>query len=336
MNIQKDKSLLEYNTLKVNAFTDFFCKIESESDLYELYQTDVFKANKKLILGGGSNLLFTKDFTGLTIHSSIDIIELIEENKHNVRVKVGSGVEWDNFVDFCVQRNWGGIENLSDIPGRVGAAPVQNIGAYGVEAKDSILSVIAFNLENGEKKIFSNTECNFGYRSSIFKQNDFKKYFISHVIFQLSKKPVLKTSYGIIEEELKKHKELNIQALRNIIIEIRQSKLPSVEKIASAGSFFKNPVIEETLAQKIKSDFPDMPEYNAGKNLSKIPAAWLIEKSGLKGYSNGKVGTYQLQPLVIINNGQATGKDIVEFSQLIQSSVKAKFNIYLEPEVCFI
>lgn len=336
MNIFKDKSLLKYNTLKVNVFSKYFAQIKNEKDLLELMHTDIFSSSDKLILGGGSNILFTKNFDGLTIHSEIDSIQLIGENENDVLVNVGSGVEWDYFVNHCVQNNWGGIENLSDIPGQVGAAPVQNIGAYGVEAKDSIVKVSAINLKNGNIKVFSNQLCKFGYRYSIFKEKEYKDYFITHVTFQLSKNPVLKTSYGAIEKELQKYNDYTIHTLRKIITDIRQSKLPSVDKLASAGSFFKNPVVDKKISSDIRLDFPDIPFYLVGDNLVKIPAAWLIEKSGLKGYSNGKVGTYELQPLVIINYGQASGKEIVDFSKMIQSRVKEKFNINLEPEVCFI
>jgi UDP-N-acetylmuramate dehydrogenase len=336
MNITKNKSLLEYNTLKVNAFTRYFAQIKSEKDLLDLMYTELFSSSDKLILGGGSNILFTKSFDGLIIHSEIDSIQLVEENENSVSVNVGSGVEWDSFVQYCVQNNWYGIENLSDIPGKVGAAPVQNIGAYGVEAKDNITKVFAWNLINGEKRIFSNRECKFGYRYSIFKEEDFKNYFITHVTFQLNKRPDFKINYGSIKEELKNYKEHSIHTLRKIIIDIRQSKLPSGDKFASAGSFFKNPIVEKSISQDIRIDYPDLPEYKVNDLYTKIPAAWLIERSGLKGFSNGKVGTYELQPLVIINYGQASGKEIAEFAQMIQATVKKKFNISLEPEVCII
>lgn len=336
MNIEKDKSLLNYNTFHVEAFSSFFAEVTTVKDLEDLFQNNVFKNNNKLILGGGSNILFTRNFEGLVIHSAITDLIVLEDNEKEVVIRAGSGYNWDQFVEYCVQKNWGGIENLSDIPGNVGAAPVQNIGAYGVEAKDTIVEVHTFNLDNGKKMILSNAECKFDYRKSIFKQIGYKNYFVTHVVFRLSKNPALITHYGTVEEELKKTDERNIQVLRNVIIKIRQSKLPPVDEVASAGSFFKNPVIKKEQAEKIKEQYNHLPQYHAENDMVKVPAAWLIEQCGLKGYISGNVGTYINQPLVIVNLAHATGAEIADFSKYIQKLVYEKFSIKLEPEVCFI
>ncbi len=336
MKIEKNKPLRSYNTFGIDVYSNYFAAIKSETDLKLLIESDIFQQNKRLILGGGSNILFTDNFDGITIHSEITGLEIIQENKEQVTLKAGSGLEWDELVEFCVNRNWGGIENLSDIPGKVGAAPVQNIGAYGTEAKDTIKKVYAVNLKNGENCAFSPSECKFGYRYSIFKENEYKNFFITHVVFSFNKKPTLLTSYGSINEELDKLGKRDIRTVRQVIQKIRKSKLPSVDETASAGSFFKNPVIDKQKADLIKQDYPHMPEFKVNDRQIKIPAAWLIEQCGLRGYTEGQVGTYENQPLVIINHGGATGKEVVNFSAMIREKVANKFGILLEPEVCFV
>jgi UDP-N-acetylmuramate dehydrogenase len=281
-------------------------------------------------------MLFTNDFNGVILHSKIEGIKIIKETNSEVILKVGSGIVWDDLVDYCVKKNWGGIENLSNIPGCVGAAPVQNIGAYGVEAKDSILEVEAYDIESKETIKFNNNDCEFGYRKSIFKRKEFYDIFITHVTFQLSKNPKLITKYGNISKELKNFEEQNIQTLRAAIIKIRGSKLPSTDEIGNAGSFFKNPIIDRGFYDAISKKHPEMPSFDLDANLVKIPAAWLIEHAGLKGYSNANVGTFENQPLVIINRGNAKGKEIVDFSEEIKQKVYDKFSIQLEAEVCII
>ena len=336
MRIEESKSLKNYNTLKVECTATKFVEICSLEDLPELSNSLQHQKENILILGGGSNILFTKDFEGLIIHSKLNSIEIVNEDQNEITIQVGSGVEWDKFVSYCVERNWGGVENLSDIPGNVGASPVQNIGAYGTEAKDTISNVYAFDLHKGEKKAFSNEECKFDYRHSIFKQAPYNRLFVTHVEFKLQKSPNLNTSYGRVDEELKKYPERNLKNLRDAIIKIRQSKLPPVSELASAGSFFKNPVLDATQAEALVEKFPQIPTYNTDNGKVKFPAAWLIEHSGLKGFQKGNVGTYKNQPLVIINQNNATGQEIVEFSAFIQKEVFNKFGIILEPEVCFI
>lgn len=335
MIIQKNVSLKDFNTFKLDARTKYLVLLESVSDIAEFAKSDLGNHKPCIILGGGSNILFTSDFDGVILHSRISGIEKLEEDNNSVLIKAGSGIVWDSFVEFCVEQNLGGVENLSNIPGCIGAAPVQNIGAYGVEAKDAIVSVGAFNLISKTFVTFSNKECCFGYRDSIFKQPEYKNYFITEVTFRLQKNPMLVTSYGTIEQELIKYPERNIKNLRQAIINIRSSKLPS-EKYGSAGSFFKNPVVENSVFEKLLAKYNTLPNYPQQNGSYKIPAAWLIEKSGLKGYKKDNVGTYEYQPLVIINYGNATGNEIVNFSGFVQEKVFENFGIELEPEVCFI
>ena len=333
MNIIENASLLQYNTFQINARAKYLIEIENNKDLSVLAQVKQIKENPVFILGGGSNILFTKDFNGVLLHSAIKDIEVSDETETYVDIKCGSGVNWDQFVDYCVSRNWGGIENLSDIPGNVGAAPVQNIGAYGVEAKDTIIQVEGVDFTTGTPFSLSKQDCSFAYRNSVFKQEP--NLFISHVLFRLSKKHSLITNYGRVEEEMEKLGEKSIQTLREVIIKIRQSKLPSVEKLGSGGSFFKNPIVDLAIADDLSLQYPEMPKYVHAGNRFKLSAAWLIDNAKLKGFKKGAVGTYIKQPLVIVNYGGATGKDVVEFAGFVQQKVFEKFAIMLEPEVIF-
>lgn len=336
MNVKKEFSLKDYNTFNIDVKANVFVQIKQLSDLLEFYNSEYCSLKPRLILGGGSNILFTSDFKGVIVHSQISELNIIEENDDTVVIKVGSGIVWDDLVGYCVDKGWGGIENLSDIPGNVGAAPVQNIGAYGVEAKDSILLVDAFDLKSKSILNFNNKECRFGYRYSIFKEAQHQDLIITHVTFKLSKNPVLNTQYGKVQEELSKYNEPNIVNLREVIRNIRGSKLPSTQELGSAGSFFKNPVIDSDLYAELLQNFPEIPSYKQDNNKVKIPAAWLIEQAGMKGYRQGDVGTYKNQPLVIVNYGNGTGSDIDRLSTLIKSKVFEKFKIQLEPEVCFV
>jgi UDP-N-acetylmuramate dehydrogenase len=335
MKVTKQASLKQLNTFRIDAQTDFLIEIEKEEDILNFSNSKNAKNENIFILGGGSNVLFSKDYNGVILHSSISDIETINDTESYVEVKCGSGVEWDGFVEFCVNKNWGGIENLSDIPGTVGAAPVQNIGAYGVEAKDTIIRVEGYNYKTGKPFLFNNKECDFSYRNSIFKNNESKNYFITFVHFQLTKNPKLITHYGGIEEQLQKIGERSIQTLRSTIIDIRRSKLPSIDELGSGGSFFKNPIVEIDFMEKLIKQFPEMPNYKQPENKFKLSAAWLIDQSGLKAYRSGDVGTYPSQPLVIVNYGKASGNEIALFSELIQQKVFETFAIKLEPEVIF-
>jgi UDP-N-acetylmuramate dehydrogenase len=333
ISIEECISLKPYTTFGVPVVARFFAEASTIDELQSLITIFSDNPKPKLILGGGSNLLFTDDFDGVVIYPNLTDIVVVRQNEEHAWVKAEAGVNWDQFVSLCCERNWGGAENLSLIPGNVGASPVQNIGAYGVEVKDLIEQVEAIHLSSGQKRIFTNAECRFGYRDSIFKQEEKGQWVIVSVIFKLNKKPVLKTKYADVEEELKSFSEKTVQTVREAIIRIRKRKLPDPKEFGNAGSFFKNPVIPVELYNRIKVDFPDIPHYPAHEGFVKIPAAWLIQTQGWKGRRDGNVGTYPTQPLVIVNYGQATGKEVFEFARSIQHSVKEKFQVKLEMEV---
>jgi UDP-N-acetylmuramate dehydrogenase len=287
-----------------------------------------------MVLGEGSNILFKSDYNGILIHPVIRGMEIINKDRDSVFVKSGTGENWDTFVEWAVKQGFGGIENLSHIPGSVGASPIQNIGAYGVEVSEVIDSVETIDLMDGHLKSFTRSECDFGYRNSIFKNELKGKIIITGVIFRLSKSPVLKTNYSGISERLKKYKDININTLRIVVTEIRSEKLPDPARIGNAGSFFKNPVIADDEYRKLVSVFPEIPDHPADiPGYRKIPAAWLIEKCGWKGKRTGDAGTWSKQPLVMVNYGNATGKDILKMAEKITEDVLKKFGIKLEREV---
>jgi UDP-N-acetylmuramate dehydrogenase len=327
----KNYSLKNYNSFRVNHKANFFLKIENNKSLIDFLSDKKFKNEKKLILGGGSNILFTKDFEGVILYSCIKGIHILEENNNHIKVKVGSGENWDDFVKFCVTKNWYGIENLSLIPGSVGAAPIQNIGAYGVEIKDYIYDVNGIDLKNNIKKTYSNKSCNFEYRDSIFKRELKNNFFVTEVTFVLMKNKKFTLDYS----ELKNinSQGLTIQNIRDKIIEIRNSKLPDPKLLANAGSFFKNPIINIKIATKIKEKYNDFKCYQINESMVKISAAWLIEKSGWKGHKEKNIGVYNKHALVLVNYSSENGKDIKMLSNKIKESVLKKFNIILEKEV---
>lgn len=335
-NIQQNISLKQYNTFGISVKAKLFFSYTQPSDIKQLilkgYLTD---STQLLILGGGSNHLFTKDYNGLVLHPVNNTIEIVNEDNNFVWLKADAGLDWDKFVSYAVENNWGGIENLSNIPGCVGAAPVQNIGAYGVEAKDTIHEVHAVNINDGSEKTINNTNCEFGYRTSIFKTKLKNSYLVDAVTFKLSKKPNYIIHYGSVQEELDKVGTVNLKVIRDTIMKIRDSKLPNPKEIGNGGSFFKNPIVDNTIAEKLLDIYPTMPIYDAPNNLKKLAAGWLIEQCGLKGYtnSNNSAGIHNKQALVIINKGNATGNDIYLVSQLVQNKVFEKFYINLEPEV---
>jgi UDP-N-acetylmuramate dehydrogenase len=337
VELKENFSLQSFNTFGINASAKYFSKVGTDEELGELIESEEFRMNPHLILGGGSNILFTKDYNGLVIHPSFIGIEIIEETKTDVLIKCGSGFVWDKLVQYAVDRGWGGIENLSDIPGNVGACPIQNIGAYGVEVNQVIETVYGTDLLENKKLSFNREQCNFGYRDSIFKKQYKNNFLISHVNFRLKKTPhVLNSSYAALAKELDHYSEKNINTIRKIVLEIRRSKLPEVSNLGSAGSFFKNPVVSEIIANKNFSEYPDCPKFRSESGLVKLSAAWLIEQSGCKGLQNGNAATYLKQPLVIVNLGNATGKEIFNLSKIIQNKVQEKFGILLEPEVNFV
>ena len=326
-------SLKEYNTFGVEVFANDFNKAENEDEILNFLSEN---KNVPLILGGGSNILFKNNINKPILKIEIKGIEIIEENENTVYVSVGAGENWNDFVKWTLVKNYGGIENLSLIPGNVGSAPIQNIGAYGVELKDVFQSCRAISIDNKILKTFNKEQCNFTYRSSIFKEKLKNKYIISRVTFKLSKiNHVINSEYKPLKDLLKIKGNLNptIQDISKLVIKIRTNKLPDPKKIGNCGSFFKNPIISNSKFKNLNEYFSSVPNYKISENEVKIPAAWLIEECGFKGKNEGKTGTHKKHALVIVNNGGATGKEIYDFSQKIKKSVLKKFNILLEEEV---
>ncbi|MCX6195851.1 MAG: UDP-N-acetylmuramate dehydrogenase [Flavobacteriia bacterium] len=330
--IQTNKNLKEYNTFGISVMAEMFAVFSS---IEELKQILSFRNNKKLlVVGGGSNLLLTKDFDGLVIKNEIKRFEVIEETASEVIVESGAGENWHEFVLNCIDKGFGGIENLSLIPGSVGASPMQNIGAYGVEIKDVFESLSAYHIASGEIHYFDKTKCEFGYRESIFKNKVKGEYIILTVTFRLTKNPTINSSYGAINEQLKVMgiQVPTIKELSAAVIAIRQSKLPDPKIIGNAGSFFKNPTVEITLLEQIQKNYPDIPNYPA-LNGRKLAAGWLIEKAGWKGRTLGNYGVHKLQALVLVNYGNCTGQEIFDLSSQIIQDVFEKFGVLLEREV---
>jgi len=335
MIIQKNISLKQFNTFQVDAFAKYFCQINDLNELNSLIMKEQFRGENKFILGGGSNVLFTKDFEGIVVKNNISGISIISENADLVLLEVGAGYDWDKLVEYTVAAGFNGLENLSLIPGTVGASPIQNIGAYGVEVKDLIESVKGISLEDNKFKTLSNSECNFGYRNSIFKTELKGGFIVTSVVFNLSKSQNVNTEYAALQNYISEH-ELSIvtpTVIRQAVIKIRRSKLPDPQEFSNAGSFFKNPVISKNVFKKIKSKYPDLNGYRDDDSSVKISAGWLIEKCGLKGRRVKDVGIYEKQALVIINYGNATGCEIFEFSEQINLEVYNQFNIELVKEV---
>ncbi len=326
-------ALKNFNTFGIEIYARYFAELQTTDDIIEFLQSDYSKISPRLVLGGGSNLLFTKNFEGVIIYPNLKGIEKVAEDESDVWLKVAAGENWDNFVAYCVENNLGGIENLSLIPGNVGATPIQNIGAYGVEVKDVIEKVEAVSVENGKNRTFTNHECKFGYRDSVFKNELKDKYIVTHVTYRLSKVHRFVTGYGRLEAELNNYAETNIQNIRKAVISIRSKKLPDPKELGNAGSFFKNPIVEKERADTLKKHFPRMPYYTVDGSRVKLSAAWLIDTCKWKGKRLNNTGTYKKQPLVIVNYGNATGEEIFEFSKRIQKTVINQFAIQLEPEV---
>ncbi|MFZ6010953.1 MAG: UDP-N-acetylmuramate dehydrogenase [Bacteroidota bacterium] len=336
LNIQENISLLPYNTFGIAASARYFVTVASVRDIQELISSSLFKKSKRLILGGGSNILLTGDFDGLVIKNDLKGIEKVVEDDEKVTLKIGAGENWHALVMNCVANDYGGLENLSLIPGTVGAAPMQNIGAYGVEIKEIINTVEAVDLASGEIRTYTKTECQFGYRESIFKQTLKDKCFISSITLTLTKKNHrFNTSYGAITDVLNQQgvKALSVKAISDAVIHIRQHKLPDPSVIGNAGSFFKNPSIQHDLHDFLKQQHPSLPSFPGENGLVKIPAAWLIEQCGWKGKTFNNIGVHKLQALVLVNYGGGTGEKIWQLAMDIQASVREKFDITLQPEV---
>ncbi len=328
----KNYPLRDLNTMKVEANAKYFFAVRNLNELEDLFKNNRF--DDKMILGGGSNILFTKDYDGLIIKNEINVIEIIEEDNETVKIKVGAGLNWHEFVMFAVNNNWSGIENLALIPGTVGAAPVQNIGAYGQEAKDTIINVETFNLSSLTSQIFTNTECNFSYRNSLFKRQTKNELLINSVTFQLKKKFEPNLSYPALAHSLLKSGITNptIREIADTIIKIRQSKLPDYNKLGNCGSFFTNPFLSKSKFNDFIKAHPNTPHFSFDEGY-KLSSGWLIEQCGWKGKRIGNVGCYEKHALVIVNYGNASGKEVLDFANLIRQSVYEKFGINLEYEV---
>jgi UDP-N-acetylmuramate dehydrogenase len=335
MEIHKNQSLKSFNTFGIEAQAKYMAFVRNTEELIAICEDKLFKQENRLILGGGSNMLLTKDFNGLVVKMDIPGIRIVQENENSCLLESGAGVNWHSFVQYCVENELGGIENLSLIPGNVGAAPMQNIGAYGVEIKDTFHSLSAFDIENNCFKEFTNKECEFDYRSSIFKTRLKNKCIIVSVRFLLNKKPQFNTTYGAIEQELEKMQitSLSLKAISNAVINIRQSKLPDPKQIGNAGSFFKNPLVSTEQYEKLKKQFPDLVAYPS-KNAYKLAAGWLIEKAGWKGkVIDNRYGVHKQQALVLVNYSNTKGAEILQLAKDIQQSIKDMFAVELEMEV---
>lgn len=298
---KKQYSLLPHNTFGLEAKADTFIEYSNIEDLKSILTNKELFSSPYMHIGSGSNLLFTSDFKGTILHSKIDGIDIIEENNDYVLVRVGAGVDWDNFVGYCVSNEWAGAENLSLIPGEVGASAVQNIGAYGIEAKDLIVRVETLEIATGSERTFSNQECEYSYRKSIFKNKLKNQYFITYVTFKLNKTAVFNLEYGNIKNELEKYAEVSLKTIRQAIIDIRNSKLPDPKIEGNAGSFFMNPIISRELFITLQNKYPNIPHYDVDENLVKVPAAWMIDQCGWKGKCLGNAGVHKNQALVLVN-----------------------------------
>ncbi len=328
-------SLKKYHTFGTDVYASYFTEINSVNDFKALQKEAIYTSHTSLILGGGSNLLFTKNFNGLVIKNNLKGIDIVKQDADFVYVKAAAGENWHQFVLWCVNHNYGGIENLSLIPGCVGASPMQNIGAYGVEIKDVCHEVNTIDVNSGEEKKFSNVACKFGYRESVFKHVYKNKYLITSVIFKLNKKPVFNTSYGAIEQELKNMgiTQASVKAISDAVINIRSSKLPDPAKIGNAGSFFKNPEVSKQKHDELKQQHPNLVAYVLDNGNYKLAAGWLIEQCDFKGKRFGDAGVHVNQALVLVNYGTANGSEIYNLSQQILDAVQKTFGVTLEREV---
>jgi UDP-N-acetylmuramate dehydrogenase len=331
--VRNDFSLQKLNSFGIDARASLFSSPESIETLSSLLEGYDYNHQPLLIMGEGSNIIFTTDFEGMIVRPGMKGIEVMEEDDQQVWVKVGAFENWDNWIAVATKNGWHGLENLSLIPGSVGSAPVQNIGAYGVELKDHFAWLDAWDLQQKQMVQFDRKACHFGYRSSIFKNESRGRYIITHVTFQLNKEAILQLDYGPVKEAFVKASGTTPQHLRDAIISIREMKLPDPKAYGNAGSFYKNPIINKAIFKCIRVDFPLIPSYPEPENQVKIPAAWLIEKAGWKGKRVGNVGTWPTQPLVIVTYGGASGQEILDFSEQLRSAVDKKFGIWLEREV---
>ena len=336
IKIKNNTSLLAYNTFNIDVNAKCLMEYDSVEELISILVNELPKFNRFIHVGAGSNLLFMNDFDGLVVHSLMKGIEVISEVDDSVWVEAQSGVVWDDFVEYCVANGWGGVENLSLIPGEVGASAVQNIGAYGVEVKDVITCVNALEIDTLQSKQFPNEACEYGYRQSVFKSRLKGKYIITSVVFKLEKAPKFELGYQHLEAEVLQNGAVTLENVRKTIIQIRESKLPDPKLMGNAGSFFMNPVVSKELFVNIQANYPTMPHYYVSDTEEKIPAGWLIEQCGWKGKQVGNVAVHDKQALVIVNKGGATGEEVVQLAASIQQSVLDIFGITLSAEVNYV
>jgi len=333
MLVNKNISLKTFNTFGLDYKTECMVRVRTEKEAIALFRGDISCKKPILIMGGGSNILFTGDFKGTILIPELRGIRIEKKEEKCVIVSAGAGVIWDKLVEWTTEKGFGGLENLSFIPGRTGAVPVQNIGAYGVEAKDTIFKVRAISIIDGSVRNFANEECEFGYRASIFKNKEKGKYLVTRVWFRLALNPVLNLTYGALNEEVAKLGGATLRNLREAVISIRKSKLPDPELTGNAGSFFKNPVVGRKVAKKLKEKFPTIHCFDDLSGGTKLAAGWMIEQCGWKGQRYREAGVYDKQALVLVNKGGATGKDIFDLSEKIKKSVLEKFGVTLDREV---
>ncbi len=336
--IENNVPLRDHHTFATDAKARYAAPIVHINDLTALRETQMWQDNPLLILGAGSNTLFQQDFSGLILFNGIQGIEIVKESSDHIWLKVGAGENWHELVQFCIAHEYAGIENLSLIPGTVGAAPIQNIGAYGVEFESVFVELTAFDLKSGKTTRFDHADCDFGYRLSIFKSECAHQFCITDVTLRLNKKPLFHLDYGQIRDVLKEMGVTtpSIKTISEAVINIRRSKLPDPSQLPNAGSFFKNPIITQELFESLLKKFPDIKFYPEKNNMKKIPAAWLIEQCGWRGKRLGRVGVHENQALVIINYDHGSGDDICNLAKAIQTDVKEKFSIELTPEVCIL
>ncbi|MDR1407020.1 MAG: UDP-N-acetylmuramate dehydrogenase [Tannerella sp.] len=333
MKIEQYYSLEKHNTFRLPVQTRWFVEYESANDLQRILRDEYFREWQSLHIGRGSNLLFLDNWNGVILHSAIRGIEPVDETDAAVWLRVGAGEVWDDVVAHAAGKGWGGIENLSHIPGETGAAAVQNIGAYGVEIKDVVETVEAYGQLTAEKRIFTRKDCLYDYRHSFFKNETHEPYIITHVVLRLAKHPSFTLDYGDLKAQLAEGPSLTPAGVREAVIRIRRRKLPDPSELANAGSFFMNPTVSRSRFDRLKRDWPDIPSYPAKNGMVKLSAGWLIDQCGLKGTRAGHVGTYARQALVIVNYGLATGCEIARFAEQIREQVKARFGVELAAEV---
>ncbi len=333
MKIRKEYSLKKHNTFGIDVTAKEFIIFESEEDVTNWLKDSNPALDNILILGGGSNFLFTKDLDRTILFPAIKGIEVTKETDEHVYIQVGAGEIWDDLVDYCVQKNWGGIENLSLIPGTVGAAPVQNIGAYGIEVKDVFHELEAVELSTAQKSTFSKSDCGLSYRNSFFKLQGHRRFIVTKVTLRLNKQPQANLSYRSLNQFFEGKETPTIQEVRQAIIDIRNSKLPEPTIVGNAGSFFKNPIVDQRTLNSLLKKHPDIVHYPLSTGEVKLAAGWLIEKVGLKGFRIGDAGVYDKQALVLVNYGNAQGHEILDVAWRIRSTVLKEFGVFLEPEV---